>query len=99
MEDEFASLSLDTTKIELKLQDTLFKDLQKTMPEKCPLLNDLFVTLLGSGRTAGYLERRVRKDLSFRLKGAVQALACLVYLRNQETKSQMPYIFGLVAVS
>ena len=87
MEDGFASLSLDTTKIELKLQDTLFKDLQETMSEKCPLLNDLFVTLLGSGRTAGYLERRVRKDLSFHLKGAVQALACLVaalFYRTQD---------------
>ena len=99
MEDEFALLSLATTKIELTLQDTLFKDPQETMSEKCPLLNDLFITLLGSGRTVGNLERRVRKGLSIDLKGAVYALACLVYLRNQETKNQMSYIFGLVAVS
>ena len=86
MEDEFASLSLDTTKIQSKLQDTLCKDLQETISGKCPLLNDLLATLLGSGITAGYLERRERKDLSVRLKRAVQALACLVYLRTKKQK-------------
>ena len=79
--------------------DTTFENLVKHMKEHCYLLTEIFETLIMGDKPEGYFSQRVHRDLTFRLKGAVQALACLLNIGNQETTSDMPIIFGLVAIS
>ena len=86
-------------KLDRDLPDTLFEDLAKVMKQHCHLLSEVFETLIMGGKPESYFSRRVHRDLPFRLKGAVQALSCLVNIGNQETTSDMPVIFGLVAIS
>ena len=81
------------------LPEQLFETLIQTMKDKCPLLNDIFTTLIVGDKFESYFEQRRHKTLDFRLKGAIQALACLVQIGNQETSNDMATLFGLLPIS
>ena len=84
------------------LPEQLFETLIQTMKDKCPLLNDIFTTMIVGDKcdkSESYFEQRRHKTLDFSLKGAIQALACLVQIGNQETSSDMATLIGLLTIS
>ena len=75
------------------IPDTLLEDLAKLMKQHCHLLSELLETLIMGGKPESYFSRRVHRDLLFRLKGAVEVLSCLVNIGNQETTSNVCYVW------
>ena len=77
----------------------LFDQLVLTLEEQCPVLSEIFTTLIVGDKNASYFEHRSRKNLKFRLKGAIQSLSCLIQIGNQNSSSEMSLLFGIMAVS